>query len=121
MWRGEDVKEERSARGCGKDTPRNIPLIFLLLLALRVELKVVESIMLLDMLSSTSTSRWQFIQRQIGATIKRPLKIVLEYLETITFKLFLSANYIVLSVYTALQHSWPMSRKSRDLSFDGDV
>ena len=58
--------------------------------------------MLVDMLISTNTSRWQFTQRQIRATIKRHLKIVLEYWETVTFKVFLSANYMVLSVYTAL-------------------
>ena len=33
----EDVKEKRSERGGGKDMPRTVPLIFLLLLALKVE------------------------------------------------------------------------------------
>ena len=35
------MKEERCARGGGKNMPLNIPLIFVLLLALMVELKVV--------------------------------------------------------------------------------
>ena len=58
--------------------------------------------MLVDMLTSTKTSRWQFTWRQIGATIQRPLKIIVEYWETVTFELFLSTNYMILSVYTAL-------------------
>ena len=65
--------------------------------------------MLVDMLISTITSHWRFAQRQIEATTKLPLEIVLEYWETVTFELYLSTNYMVLSVYTALQHSWPTS------------
>ena len=65
--------------------------------------------MLVDMLISTITSDWRFAQRQIEATTKLPLEIVLEYWETVTFELYLSTNYMALSVYTALQHSWPTS------------